>query len=203
MTAGEILYSPGTSLSHVHFPLSGVISTRIPFGRHSNLQVELTGTEGMIGMPLVFGANAAMFHRHVQFSGTSLCITSAGLRQELTSSRALRETLGRYACVLHAQLAEIVGCNSFHLLEARLARWILETLDRAHSNQFHLTHEALGEILGVRRESITSAASNMQRRKLIKYSRGEITILNRAGIVKTACQCYSSARNIYEHYLGI
>jgi CRP-like cAMP-binding protein len=202
LTAGEILYSPGTRLSHAHFPLSGVITTRIPYGRRSSLQVELTGTEGMIGLPLVFGVSTAMLRRNVQSSGTSLCITAASLRQELTSSRALRETLGRYACVLRAQLAETVGCNSFHLLKARLARWLLETLDRTHSNQFHLTHEALGEILGVRRESITSAASTLQRRKLMNYSRGDITIINRAGLEKTACQCYSSARDTYEQYLG-
>lgn len=202
MNSGEIFCTPGERLKHAHFPLSGIVATQIPFGNHSSLQVELTGTEGMIGLPLIFGVSTTMLHKHVQCSGTSLRMTATGLRQELSSSRALRETLGRYACVLRAQLAETVGCNSFHLLEARLARWLLETLDRAHSNNFHLTHEELGQILGVRRESITNAASCLQKRKLMRYSRGNITIINRAGIEKAACRCYSSAKNTYVRYLG-
>lgn len=202
LTAGQVLCAPGVRLSHAHFPLSGIVSTRIPFGRRSSLQVELTGTEGMIGLPLVFGVNTAMLHRQVQSSGMSLRISAAGLRQEIGSSRALRETLGRYACVLRAQLAETVGCNSFHLLDARLARWLLETLDRTHSNEIHLTHEVLGRILGVRRESITNAASRLQKLKLLRYSRGDITIISRSGIEKAACQCYLSAKHTYEHYLG-
>lgn len=202
MTEGEVFCTQGAHIKHAHFPISGIISTQIPFGNHRSLQIELTGTEGMIGLPLVFGVSTAMLSRHVQSSGTVLRMTAAGLHQELSSSRALRETLGRYACVLRAQLAETVGCNGFHLLEARLARWLLETLDRTHSNQFHLTHATLGQVLGVRRESITNAASRLQRRKLMRYSRGDITIINRAGIEKAACRCYSSAKDTYERYLG-
>ena len=202
MTEGEVFCTQGASIKHAHFPISGIVSTQIPFGKHSSLQVELTGTEGMIGLPLVFGVSTAMLQRHVQCSGTSLRMTAAGLRQELNSSRTLRETLGKYACVLRTQLAETVGCSSFHLLEARLARWLLETLDRAHSNEIHLTHATLGKILGVRRESITTAASSLQKRKLLRYSRGNITIINRAGVEKAACQCYASAKDTYERYLG-
>jgi CRP-like cAMP-binding protein len=202
MTGGEAFCAQGARITHAHFPISGIISTQIPFGNHLSLQVELTGTEGMIGVPLVFGVNTAALNRHVLSSGTSLRITAAGLRKELSSSRALRETMGRYACVLRTQLAETVGCNSFHLLEARLARWLLETLDRAHSDQFHLTHATLGKILGVRRESITNAASRLQKQKLMRYSRGDITIINRAGIENVACRCYSSAKDTYERYLG-
>jgi CRP-like cAMP-binding protein len=202
MTEGAVFCTQGARIMHAHVPISGIISTQIPFGNHLSLQVELTGAEGMIGLPLIFGVSTAMLRRHVQSSGTVLRITAAALRQESNSSRALRETLGRYACVLRAQLAETVGCNSFHLLEARLARWLLEFLDRARSNHFHLTHAMLGQILGVRRESITNAASCLQKRKLIRYSRGDITIINRAGIEQAACRCYSSAKDIYERYLG-
>lgn len=202
LTEGQALCTPGERLLHAHFPLAGIISTRIPFGHHSSLQIELAGKEGMIGLPLVFGVGVATMHRHVQYSGASLRLTAAGLRRELASSRALRETLGRYAYVLRAQLAETVGCNSFHRLEARLARWLLATLDRAESNEFHFTHEFLGRMLGVRRESITSAAGFLQKRKLMRYSRGDITILNRVGLEKVSCRCYQSAKDVYERFLG-
>ena len=202
ITEGEVFSTQGARIRHAHFPISGIISTQIPFGNYLSLQVELTGTEGMIGLPLVFGVSTAMLDRHVHSSGAALRVTAACLREELRLSRALRDILGRYACVLRAQLAETVGCNSFHLLEARLARCLLETLDRAHSKQFHLTHAVLGKVLGVRRESITSAASNLQKRDLIRYSRGGIKIIDRTGIEKAACRCYASAKKTYEHYLG-
>jgi len=198
LTAGETLCTPGARLLHADFPLAGIVSTQIPFGPYSSFQVELAGREGMIGLPLVFGVSIATLHRHVQLSGASIRLTAAALKQELASSRTLRETLGRYAYVLRAQLAETVGCNSFHLLEARLARWLLETLDRIDSNEFHLTHELLGRMLGVRRESITSAASFLRKRKLVRYSRGEITILDREGLEAVSCQCYRSAKGTYE-----
>jgi CRP-like cAMP-binding protein len=202
LTAGETLCTPGARLLHADFPLTGIVSTQIPFGPYSSLQVELAGREGMIGLPLVFGVSIATLHRHVQHSGASIRLTAATLRQELASSRTLRATLGRYANVLRAQLAETVGCNSFHLLEARLARWLLETLDRADSNQFYLTHKLLGRMLGVRRESVTSAASFLQKRKLVRYSRGDITILDREGLEAVSCRCYRSAKDMYERIFG-
>jgi CRP-like cAMP-binding protein len=198
LTAGEILCTPGVRLLHADFPLAGIVSTRIPFGPYSSLQVELAGREGMIGLPLVFGVSIATLHSHVQHTGRSIRLTAAALRQELASSATLRSTLGRYAYVMRAQLAETVGCNSFHLLEARLARWLLETLDRAESNEFHLTHKLLGRMLGVRRESVTSAASILQKRKLVRYSRGVLTILDREGLEAVSCRCYRSAQDIYE-----
>jgi CRP-like cAMP-binding protein len=202
LTVGETLCTPGSRILHAHFPLAGIVSTQVLFGPNSGLPVELAGKEGMIGLPLVFGVSIAALHSHVQSSGTSLRLTAAGLRQELASSRALREILGRYSQILRAQLAQTVGCISFHLLEARLARWLLETLDRADSNGFHLTHELLGRMLGVRRESITNAASYLQKRKFLRYSRGNITILNRAGLEAVSCRCYQSAKVNYERFFG-
>lgn len=202
LTAGEILCTPGARLQHADFPLTGIISAQIPFDSNSCLQVELVGNEGMAGLPLAFGINVASLQRSVQCSGISLRLSAAGFRHELASSQALREIFGRYACVVRAQLAGTAACNSFHQLDARLARWLLETLDRANSNEFHLTHQLLGRMLGVRRESITTAASRLQKRKLIRYSRGDITILRRTGLENVSCRCYSSARETYERFFG-
>lgn len=202
LTAGEILWAPGARLLHAHFPIAGIVSAQIPCDGHSSLQVELVGAEGMIGMPIILGVNVATLHRYVQRSGVSLRLTAAAVRRELAASRALRETLGRYAYVLRSQLAETAACNSFHLLEARLARWLLTTLDRANSNEFHLTHELLGKMLGVRRVGITNAAGCLQERKLLQYTRGDITILDRVGLEKVSCRCYRSAKDTYESILG-
>ena len=202
LTAGEELWAPGARLLHAHFPIAGIVSARIPCGSHSGFQLELVGAEGMIGLPLVFGVNVATLHSYVQRSGASLRLTAAALRRELKACRALREILGRYAYVLRAQLAETAACNNFHLLEARLARWLLTTLDRANSNEFHLTHESLAKMLGVRRVSITNAASCLQERQLLQYSRGDIEVLDRVGLEEVSCRCYQSAKATYESIIG-
>jgi len=203
LTVGEILCSRGARIGHAHFPIAGIVSALIPVDDHADLQVELVGTEGMIGSPLVLGVNVATLHGHVQRAGVSLRFTAAAFRRELIASRALRETLGRYSYVLRAQLEETAACNSFHLLEARLARWLLMTLDRANSDEFYLTHELLAKMLGVRRVGITNAAGLLQEQKLVKYTRGNITVLNRAGLEKVSCRCYRSSRDTYDRILGL
>jgi hypothetical protein len=202
LIVGQMLCSPGARLRYAHFPTEGIVSTVIPVEGHPSLQVELVGSEGMVGLPLVLGVDVGTLHENVQRAGVSLRLTAAAFRSELAASRALRETLGRYTYVLRAQLAETAACNSFHLLEARLARWLLMTLDRAHSNEFHLTHEILAKMLGVRRVGITNAAGLLQRRRLVHYTRGHITVLNRDGLEKFSCRCYRSAKDTYDRVFG-
>jgi hypothetical protein len=203
LVVGDILCSPDENLRFAHFPVEGIVSSVIPVEGHSSLQVELVGSEGMIGLPLALGVDVGTLHGNVQRAGVSLRLTAIAFRRELASSRALRETLGRYTYVLQAQLAETAACNSFHLLESRLARWLLMTLDRAHSNEFYLTHEILAKMLGVRRVGITNAAGLLQRRRLVHYTRGHITILNRDGLQKVSCRCYQSAKDTYERVFGM
>lgn len=202
LTFAEVLSEPASRIRHVYFPLSGFISVLIPVDGHPSLEVELVGNEGMLGVPLALGVDTFPLQAVVQGTGPALRMSAVSFRRELRQGPALRRTVGRYICVLLAQLAQSAACVSFHQLDARLARWLLMTHDRAHTDEFHLTHEFLAQMLGVRRVGVTNAAGLFQKRKLVTYSRGEITVLDRTGLEAAACGCYDAARATYERILG-
>jgi CRP-like cAMP-binding protein len=195
--AQPTLYEPGKRIADVYFPTGGSVSPVTMLRGHDQLQVGLVGDEGMLGTSLVLGIGVSPALALVQDSGTAWQIDAASFRQELEHSDALRGRLQRYVHVVMCQSAQTVACTRFHLVEARLARWLLMTRDRVHSDQFHSTHEALASILGVRRAGVTHAAGSLQKRQLIRYSRGDITVLDRRGLEMSACSCYVANEDTY------
>lgn len=200
--ASEVLFEPGSRLSHVHFPTTVLVSLATPIDGSSGLEVGLVGDEGMVGTPLVLGMTITPLQALVQRAGASLRMGAAAFRHELQRRPALRRLLDRYLFVRMTQLAQSAGCTRYHLVEARLARWLLMTQDRSHSNEMHITHEFLASMLGVRRVGVTKAAVSLQKAGLIRYSRGDIVILDRPGLRAVACACYGTDRETYRRVLG-
>ncbi|MEO8006143.1 MAG: Crp/Fnr family transcriptional regulator [Betaproteobacteria bacterium] len=198
----EILCEAGDRVDHVYFPINGFISMVAPLDGDVALEVGLVGDEGMVGIALVLGVEVSPLRALVQGAGRALRVDAAAFRRVLAESPTLQQALHRYTYVLMSQLAQTAACTRFHLVEERLARWLLMTQDRAHADVFHITHQFLGYMLGVRRVGITKAATALQNRELIHYTRGDITVLDRVGLKQAACECYLADRNVYEKYLG-
>lgn len=186
---GEILYEAGERLRHAYFPNDAVVSLLVKV-EDKALEVGLVGREGMVGIPLVLGAEVSAVRALVQGTGTALRMKAAALREALAQCPTLQRELHRYAYAKLLQARQTAACNRFHAVEERLAFWLLLTHDRVGSDRMHLTHEFLADMLGVRRAGVTKAARDLQGRKLIDYSRGDIRVLHRKGLEAAACGCY-------------
>jgi CRP-like cAMP-binding protein len=202
LTFAKVLYRAGERVPHVYFPTGSCISLVTPIDGGASLEVGLVGNEGMLGVALILGVDVAPFHAVVQGAGSALRITAPLFLRKLEQSSELQRALKRYLYVSMSQLAQAAACTRFHMVEGRLASWLLMTQDRVDTDNFYVTHVFLAYMLGVRRVGITKAANSLQNKKLISYRRGNITILDRVGLEAASCGCYRTDKETYERLLG-
>jgi len=186
----EILYQPNVLISDVYFPNSGIVSLLAAVNGHATLEVGLVGQEGMLGLAVFMGVNSSQNRAVVQGAGSAMRMKATAFRKECNNGGVLPLLLRRYSHSLVTQITQSAVCNQFHSVDARLARWLLMTHDRMGDDEFQITQEFLSNMLGVRREGVSRAAGDLQKRKLIGYSRGRLKVLDRVGLEAVSCGCY-------------
>ncbi len=200
---GKILHHPGEIIENLYFPLDCLLSITV------TMQDGSTAEAGMVGNREVCGINAIMGGREttqteyiVQIAGSAIKVPARPLLEEFDRSKKLRDVLLSSTQALIAQISQTTACNSLHVLEQRLARWLLEAQDRIDSGDLKLTQEFISHMLGVRRAGVTQAAQKLQDRELIEYNRGHVKILDQQGLEATSCECFMTLRKEYDRLLG-
>lgn len=202
LVSGEVMGVPWAPMPYVYFPTECYIALGLQAGSDSRLGLALVGNEGMYGIPLLLGGPVvSMWRAVVEGSGHAWRVDAGQFHGALQKSEVLQQSMNRYIQVRMHQLAQLAFCNRFHLVEQRFARLLLLTRDCAHSSEFHITHEHLAQLLGVRRVGVTKAAVGLQKQKLIHYSRGNVKILDSAGLESAACGCYREEKETYQRLI--
>lgn len=191
---GQVLHQQRVPFEDVFFPTSAVVTLVIALKGGASGERGMIGNEGMVGTPLLLGADDADHQAVVQVAGEAYRLKFAPLKTECERSPKVLHLLLRYVRVLYVQTGQAVVCNRYHSIEQQLSRWLLLTLDRVPSNEIHLTHEMIAKMLGVGRAGVTTAAVKLQNAGLIQYHRGTITVLDRRGLKARSCECYKKVR---------
>ena len=194
MRLGDGLYEPGGQLEHGYFPVSTIISLHYVTRSGASAELAGVGPEGVVGMALYMGGNTTMSSAVVRASGQAYRLERRALMAEFQRGSAFQSLLLRYTQALITQISQTAACNRHHSVEQQLSRWLLWTLDRLPPQELTMTQELVASLLGVRRESITEAAGRLQAGGLIRYRRGHIDVLDRAGLQCRACECYHAVR---------
>lgn len=187
---GTLLYDAGQTITQVYFPTNALVSLLALIPEHQGLEIAMIGHDGMVGSPLALGQHISAVRTIVQCTGSVLRMEAGKFLAHFDQGQALQHEVLRYAQQLTQQMAQTAACNHYHSIGQRLARWLLMAHDRVGADQFHLTQEFLGNMLGVRRAGVTNAAHQLKVLGLIDYSRGDIIILDPAGLARMACSCY-------------
>jgi CRP-like cAMP-binding protein len=198
----HVLYAPGKPIEHVYFPLTCVLSLVVEMNDKVVIEVATVGNEGMLGAPVVLGVDHSARQAFAQVPGVALRMPARELRRAMAEHGELRERLLRYVQVLNNQIGQSTACNQAHSIDERMCRWLLMCHDRVGGDEIPLTQEFLAQMLGVRRPSVTVVAGMLQKAGLIRYSRGRITVLDRAGLEAGSCECYEAVRRDYEQVMG-
>jgi CRP-like cAMP-binding protein len=185
-----VLFEPGEPIRHVHFPLDGVVSLVTPLDDGAIVEVATVGNEGIVGVPLVLGGSLAV-RAISQVPGSSLRMEASAFLAELERGGAFAALVHQYLQALFGQISQAAACNRLHTNEERLSRWLLMSHDRVGVDEFAITHEFLGQMLGSRRATVTLSAGILQAAGLIRYHRGHVVILDREGLEGVSCECYA------------
>jgi CRP-like cAMP-binding protein len=194
MLLGDMLYEPGEQLHYAYFPTTSIVSLHYVMETGASAEAAGVGNEGVVGISLFMGGNTTPSSAVVQTAGHAYRLDRRVLMQEFNRGGALQRLLLRYTQALITQMSQTAACNRHHSVEQQLSRWLLLTLDRMPDNELVMTQELLASILGVRREGITEAAGKLQQAGFIRYRRGHIAVLQRAGLEAHACECYAVVR---------
>jgi CRP-like cAMP-binding protein len=191
LALGQMLYGPGGQLQHAYFPTTSIVSLHYVTESGASAEIAGVGNEGVVGVSLFMGGNTTPSSAVVQTAGQAYRLDRSVLIEEFDRAGAFQKLMLRYTQALLTQMSQTAVCNRHHSVEQQLCRWLLGTLDRVPSGQFVMTQELVANMLGVRREAITEAAGRLQQAGFIRYRRGHIAVLEKAGLVTLSCECYS------------
>ena len=194
MPYGKVLYESGDTMRHVYFPVDSIVSLLYLMENGASAEVSVVGNEGFVGMALLMEGDSTPSQAIVQSEGHAYRLTATLFKQELHRHGEMHILLLRYTLALITQMTQTAVCNRHHSVEQQLCRWLLLCLDRVPGDQLYMTQELMSNMLGVRREGVTEAASSLQKQGAIKYARGRITVLDRNVIEKLSCECYAVVR---------
>ena len=201
MSLGKVLYESGGMLEHVYFPTNSIISLLYVMENGSAAEIAVVGNEGILGISLFMGGETTSSRAVVQSAGHAYRLKAQLLKDEFNRGGPVQRLLLRYTQALITQMAQTAVCNRHHSVEQQLCRWLLLSLDRLATDKLTMTQELIANMLGVRREGVTDAAGKLQREGLIKYSRGQITVLDRPKLEKRSCECYQVVKAEFDRLL--
>jgi len=200
LALGDVLYESGRALSHVTFPTTAIVSLLYVMENGASAEIALVGNEGVVGISLFMGGESTSSRAVVLSAGQGYRLAAARIKEEFTRAPILHLLL-RYTQALITQMAQTAVCNRHHSLDQQVCRWLLLSLDRLSGNEIVMTQELISNMLGVRREGVTESATKLQKAGLIRYSRGHITVLDRPGLERRACECYAVVKREYDRLL--
>ena len=201
MPLGQVLYEPGTTLTHVYFPTTAIVSLLYVMENGASAEIAVVGSEGIVGISLFMGGQSTPSRAVVQSAGRGFRLQAQLMKNEFNRAGPVLHLLLRYTQALITQMAQTAVCNRHHSLDQQLCRWLLLSLDRLTGVELVMTQELIANMLGVRREGVTESAQKLQRAGLIRYSRGHITVIDREGLEKRSCECYAVVKKEYDRLL--
>ncbi len=201
MKLGDVLYEPGGRLRYVYFPTTSIVSLLYVLESGASAEIAIVGNEGILGISLFMGGETTTSRAVVQSAGHGYRLKAQLLKNEFGRFGPMLHLLLRYTQALITQMAQTAVCNRHHSVDQQLCRWLLLSLDRLSSNELRMTQELIANMLGVRREGVTEAAGKLQDAGLIRYRRGEITVLDRPGVEARSCECYQVVKTEFDRLL--